>query len=68
MRITPRSETMIGGLIAGGGMAYAAYVITRNFTSLSAITLPRGGPAEIVALGVVIWLHGKWRSATRVRD
>jgi hypothetical protein len=68
MRIAPRSEAMIGGLIAGGGMIYAAYVITKNFTSLSNVTLPPGGPMEIVALGVVIWLHGKWRSSTRVRD
>jgi hypothetical protein len=59
---------MIGSLIAGGGMIYAIHEITKNFTSWSAITLPRGGPAEVVALGVVIWLHGKWRSATRVRD
>ncbi len=68
MKIAPRSEAMIGGLIASGGMIYAVHAITKNFTSWSAVTLPNGGPMEIVALGVVIWLHGKWRSATRVRD
>jgi hypothetical protein len=68
MRIAPRSEAMIGGLIAGGGMIYAVHIITKNFTSWSNIRLPWGGPAEIVALGVVLWLHGKWRSSTRVRD
>lgn len=68
MRIAPRSEAIIGSLIASGGMIYAVHAITKNFTSWSEVSLPRGGPMEIVALGVVIWLHGKWRSLTRVRD
>jgi hypothetical protein len=68
MRIAARSEAIIGSLIAAGGMVLAVHVITKNFTSWSEVTLPNGGPTEIVALGVVIWLHGKWRSLTRVRD
>jgi hypothetical protein len=68
MRIAARSEALIGSLIATGGMIYAIHIITKNFTSWSEITLPRGGPIEIVALGAVLWLHGKWRSSTRVRD
>jgi len=68
MRIAPRSEAILGSLIASGAMIYAVHLITKNYTSLSAIELPRGGPIEICALGVLIWLHGKWRSATRVRD
>ena len=68
MRIAPRTESFIGSLIAAGAMVYAVHLITKDYTSLAAITLPRGGPMEICALGVVIWLHGKWRSATRVRD
>lgn len=68
MKIAPRSEAIIGSLIAAGGMIYAVHVITKNFTGWSSVTLPSGGPMEIVALGTVIWLHGKWRSMTRVRD
>ena len=68
MKIAARSEALIGGVIAGGGMIYAVHALNKNFNSWSAVTLPSGGPMEIVALGVVIWLHGKWRSATRVRD
>jgi hypothetical protein len=68
MRIAARSESILGSLIASGGMIYAIHIITKNFTTWSAITLPSGGPIEIVALGVVVWLHGKWRSMIRVRD
>jgi len=68
MIIAPRSEAIIGSLIAAGGMAYAVHIITRDFAGWSAVKLPVGGPMEIVALGTVIWLHGKWRSMTRVRD
>ena len=68
MRIAPRSEAIIGSLIAAGGMAYAVHIITRDFAGWSAVTLPGGGPIEVVSLGSIIWLHGKWRSMTRVRD
>ena len=68
MRVGARSEAVIGSLIAAGGMAYAVHIITKNFTTWSEVRLPWGGPMEIVALGTVIWLHGKWRSVIRVRD
>ena len=47
MRIAPRTESFIGSLIAAGAMVYAVHLITKDYTSLAAITLPRGGPMEI---------------------
>ena len=57
-------EARIGSIIAGGGIILAAKLMTENFTSFRDVGFPPGGPLEICALGIVIWLHAKYRGAT----
>jgi len=59
-------EGMLGCLIAAAGMVWAAKVLTADFTDLPNLQLRPGGPVEVCALGIVIWLHSKFRIHTSV--
>lgn len=65
----PWWESKFGALICGGGMAWAAHVATLNATdvnqSISNILAQRG-PMELAALGMLMWLHAKWRKSYAV--
>jgi hypothetical protein len=57
----------VGSLMAGGGIAYATYVGTKDMplnaiweTGLRQILLQKG-PIEICAVGILLWIVGKWR-------
>lgn len=62
-------EVRIGSLIAAGGMIWTAHLATLNYKGLdsfSFVNLPRG-PLEVCAVGILIWLHAKWRSSVVAR-
>ena len=55
--------------MAAGGLIWAVYHgtyqvhdIVQGFTAVYLKT----GPLELSAIGILIWLHGKWRKATSV--
>lgn len=57
----------VGSLMAGGGVAYAVYVGTKDMPlnqiwegGFRQILLQRG-PMEVCAIGILLWLAGKWR-------
>ena len=64
----------IGCLMAGGGIAWAVYVFTEH-ADLSEMFVVSGfikifnqtGPMEVCALGIVLWLWGKWKRSVAVR-
>jgi len=64
----------IGSLMAGGGIAWAVYVFTEH-ADLSEMFMVSGftkifnqnGPMEVCALGVVLWLWGKWKRSVDAR-
>jgi hypothetical protein len=60
-----KTETRVGSLVAAAGLIMAAKTGTMNVSSLADLTFPPG-PLEICAIGLLIWLHAKWRHATRV--
>jgi hypothetical protein len=60
-----KTETRVGSLVAAAGLIMAASTGTSAFTSLADLTFPPG-PLEICAIGLLIWLHAKWRHAGRV--
>jgi len=60
-------EARIASLITAGGLGWCVHVVTKDFTSIANITVPQGGPAEVCALGIVIWLHAKYRRSIRER-
>jgi len=47
-------------------MVWAARIVTDNFSNLQNIQIPPGGPIEVAALGIIIWLHAKFRMLTSV--
>lgn len=58
------TEARIGSLIAAAGIIWAVYVATRSFTGIDNLLMPTG-PLEVCGLGVLIWLHSKWRGSVR---
>lgn len=59
-------EERIGSLVASGGIIWAAWVFFRGNTGLDAVWQTRG-PLEICAIGILVWLHAKWRKSTTAR-
>ncbi len=54
------AEERIGSLIAAGGVIWTVQSAITSAAPFSALTLPRG-PLEVCAIGILIWLHAKWR-------
>lgn len=62
-------EVRLGAVIAAAGMIWTVHLATQNFTGLDSFSfthLPRG-PLEVCAIGILVWLHAKWRGSVVVR-
>ncbi|HWR15134.1 MAG TPA: hypothetical protein VN577_09905 [Terriglobales bacterium] len=62
----PATEANIGLLVFGGGAIWATQVETIQFSNIVHLLLTPG-PLEISAIGLLVWLHAKWRRSVRVR-
>ena len=60
------TEERLGSLLAAGGTIWATNVATVDYASLWQMKILPPGPLEVCALGVLIWLHAKWRRSTKV--
>lgn len=67
--VTSYIEEQIGPLIAAAGVGWAVYHgtyvahdIAQGFTAVYL----KSGPLEVCALGILLWLHGKWRRTTNM--
>jgi hypothetical protein len=61
-----RGEERAGSLISAGGIIWGAYVMTHNFAGTWDMQSLMPGPLPVCAIGILIWLHAKWRrSASR---
>jgi len=60
-----RREERFGSLIIAGGMIWGVYVATHNYGSLWLFDISRPGPLEVCALGILAWLHAKWRRSLK---
>jgi len=58
-------EERIASLIAAGGLVWFVRLSTVNFTSIDKLPLPMNA-IYVTAIGVVLWLHAKWRRSTDV--
>ena len=61
------AEERVASLIAAAGAIWAVYVATVDYTNLWRINIMPPGPLEVCALGVLAWLHAKWRRSNHVR-
>ncbi|HYM76410.1 MAG TPA: hypothetical protein VE377_10575 [Candidatus Dormibacteraeota bacterium] len=60
-----RGEERLGCLIAAGGTIWAVYVATQDYNNLWRMQIMPPGPVEVCLLGILAWLHAKWRRSTR---
>ena len=56
-----RVEEGIGGFITVAGGAWGVYVVSFQNGNLWDLQLSSPSPLMICALGILIWLHAKWR-------
>jgi hypothetical protein len=61
-----RAQERLGSLIAAGGTVWAVYVATMDYANLWRMQIMPPGPVEVCALGILAWLHAKWRRSTKV--
>ena len=60
------SEEQIASLIAAAGVIWAARVIAASMLPAYATVLTVG-PMETCDIGILIWLHAKWKRIDRRR-
>jgi hypothetical protein len=60
-----RKEEIFGGLITVGAGAWAVYVVTFQNGNLWQLQLSPPSPLVICALGILIWMHAKWRHSAK---
>jgi hypothetical protein len=60
-----RAEERMASLIAAGGTIWAAYVATVDYNHLWRMQIMPPGPVEVCALGILAWLHAKWRRSLK---
>lgn len=60
-----QAEVRLGSLIAAAGMAWTAYVATSDYEALWHMQVMPPGPIEVCALGILVWIHAKWRRSIK---
>lgn len=58
----------MGSIIAAAGLVWTARIASSDWSGIDAFSfthLPRG-PLEVCAIGVLVWLHAKWRGSVTV--
>ena len=61
-----RAEERLGSLLAAAGTAWLVYVATVDFNRLWQMRIMPPGPIEVCAVGILMWLHAKWRRSIKV--
>lgn len=60
-----RREERFGSLVAAAGIIWGIYMATQNYESLWHFDISKPGPLEVCALGILAWLHAKWRRSLK---
>jgi hypothetical protein len=55
-----RTEETFGRLLAVAGLFWAGFHVRQYLLNLAPLLMP-AGPLELTALGLLVWLHAKWR-------
>src|ERR1700674_179876 len=61
-----QTEERLASLIAATGAIWTTYEGTKDFAGLLQFSLLPLGPVEVCAIGILIWLHAKWRRSAKV--
>ena len=54
-------ESRFGSLVSAAGSIWLVYEATNHLNSFSTLLLPQG-PLELCGLGILTWLHAKYRA------
>lgn len=60
-----RTEEQLGSILAAAGTAWLVYVATTDFNNMWQMRIMPPGPIEVCAIGILMWLHAKWRRSMR---
>jgi len=60
-------EERLGSLISGVGVIWTVQEATKDLAGLWQFSILRPGPLEVCAIGILIWLHAKWRRSVTIK-
>ena len=60
-----KTEERLGSLVAAAGIVWTSYAVTKNFAGVLQLPPLPPGPLEIGAVGILVWLHAKWRRSVK---
>lgn len=61
-----RTEERLGSLISAVGVIWAVHEVSKAFAGLWKFSILPPGPLEVCAIGILIWLHAKWRRSVKI--
>lgn len=61
-----QTEERLGSLLSAAGVIWGVYDATKDLTELWKFSVLSPGPLEVCALGVLLWLHAKWRRSVKI--
>jgi hypothetical protein len=61
-----KTEERLGSLVSAAGVIWAVNEATKGLDELWKLTILPPGPLEVCAIGILIWLHAKWRRSVKV--
>ena len=61
-----RAEERLASLLAAAGMIWGVYTATVDYAGLWRLSINPPGPLEVCILGILAWLHAKWRRSVKV--
>jgi hypothetical protein len=64
--VSIHGEATLGSLVAAGGTIWSVQEATKGLAELWQLRLLPPGPLEVCAIGILIWLHAKWRRSVNV--
>jgi hypothetical protein len=62
-----RTEERLASLISAVGVTWTVQDATKDLAGLWRFSILPPGPLEVCAMGVLIWLHAKWRRSVMVK-
>ena len=61
-----QTEERLGSLIAASGVVWGVHEATKGLADIWRFTISPPGPLEVCAIGILIWLHAKWRRPVKI--
>src|SRR5437764_10963412 len=62
-----RLETFLGSVLAGVGAVWTAQIVTQAGLTVPGTLTLNSHPIELTGIGILLWLHGKYRKSVNAR-